>query len=542
MKGCGTAPQWVKNMKKRILSVLAVLLVFAALFSSCGAGNLAFSKLVRAGSAPEEAPLFTKAELMDISGTFQSAAGGLAYFQRVTTMSRIGHEVYNLTTGKLLWEGENGYSDEGKFTYSVHLKSYAQSSCFYISKSTDISGTLASKSHYTLYDQDGKAVASGENNGNAPVFCADLVIFGGVVYRLENGELNVLHENADLMRTPSSWEKAGMYYCGYSSNTLYIYNDNLSLRHQYQLPGYAKNISRFVLNNGNVLIQYSVLCDPYTQSYTYLSNNQKYKLVTLLFDAQKGGCKKLDCSWFLEDVQRKNDRTSRSYFEENGISYDLSNILTAYAIKDKQVDQARAYMFALDNDGKIKDAIDGYVPGTVSSMSLVAQNRWLVKNTAGHSYLLDQTGTILGECSAANRSSVGVLSGSNTLYDWDLNKLADFSEYGTSTTLLHRGALVTKENGEATLWTKQGVKTLIDEEQAQTRSVQACGAFGYAVMETSEQLSNARLKALYNDKGELLFSDENNTIVNISVAYSDDACSLICLQHGSGSFSYLLLS
>ncbi len=540
MKGCGVAPQRVKTMKKRILSVLAVLLVFATLFSSCGAGNLAFSKLVRVGSAPEEAPLFTKAEMMNTSGTFQSASGSLAYFQRVTTMSQIIHEVYDLSTGKLLWEGENGYSDEGKVTYGVHLNSYAQSSCFYISKSTAISGTLSLKSYYTLYDQDGKEVASGYDN--EPAFCADLVIFGGVVYHLKNGEMNVLHENTDLMKMPSNWEKAGKYYCAYSSNTLYIYNDDLSFRHQYQLPGYAKNISRFVLNNGNVLIQYSVLCDPYAQSYTYLLSNQKYKLVTLLFDAQKGGCKKLDCSWFLEDVQRKNDRTSRSYFEENGISYELSNILTAYASKDKQIDQARAYMFTLDNDGKIKQSIDGYVSGTVSSMSLVAQNRWLVKNTAGHSYLLDQTGTVLGECSAANRSSVGVLSWSNTLYDWDLNKLADLKEYGTSVALLHRGALVTKENGEATLWTKQGVKPLIDKEQAKTKSVRACGAFGYAVMETSEQLSNARLIALYNDQGELLFSDENSTIVHFVVRYSDNACALLSLQHSNGNYSYLLLS
>ena len=231
--------------------------------------------------------------------------------------------------------------------------------------------------------------------------------------------------------------------------------------------------------------------------------SQKYNLYSVLLQAKTGKVKKLQLDYLIEWVEYGTD------LEYMGVSEKIENVAIGYAIEDQRINHnvTAAKVLSLTNKGHIAGVLEPPVMGAIFpdtfGFFMVGKNRWEISTVDGRTYMLDETGTVLGENFNVDDSNADVFMSNRRIYDWDLNLKADLQRDVTNLYFMEYGVLYQTQKGEAKFYYNDETQTLITESQAKQGKHKLQYLSGGAYMIIDSTSSTPQYK-IYNAQGTLV--------------------------------------
>ena len=529
-------------MKKKLLVLVAMLLCVVTVLASC-ASSMKFEKVVGDGTYNDENPTLTTIAKLDVKGEIEleDSEGDLVIFKETSEETGLStYTVYNVALGKNVWTGTETKTESGenytRVRYEVSLLEQWGTTILSV-MTMNLTATKTEDDYDYDTKIDVKAMAADgteflsitdvkESQMMNSWFVEDLLCLDGKVYRIaDDGTVALAFEWSALRGKPEEdLRKLGNFYFEGDDDYIDIYDASLNLIGTYYLPSYAEEGDFYVLSNGNILIQYSVMQDIMAEDYDYIESMAKFNLHSFLFNAETGKLKELDLDFVVEDVWSYDADDEDWYFNEK-----IENVAWVSYIVDQRIDTSDAAikMVALSNNGKDAGAIDNLIPNMdCEGLWHVATNRWIASNMAGQDFLLNEKGEILGEVSGIDwdeaNANFFVLNGK--IYDWDLNVKVDLSEQKCDDyEILEHSVLFENEDGELKLYVNGEVKTLIDKATAEAgkRDLEILSDNLYVIIDTATE---GKVKyELYNDAGTLLTAIDNAIFAPDCLIYEADS-------------------
>lgn len=529
-------------MKKKLLVLVAMLLCVVTVLASC-ASSMKFEKVVGDGTYNDENPTLTTAAKLDVKGEIEleDSEGDLVIFKETSEETGLStYTVYNVALGKNVWTGTETKTESGenytRVRYEVSLLEQWGTTILSV-MTMNLTATKTEDDYDYDTKIDVKAMAADgteflsitdvkESQMMNSWFVEDLLCLDGKVYRIaDDGTVAYAFDWSDLRGEPDEdlWKLGNFYFEG-DDDYIDIYDASLNLIGTYYLPSYAEEGDWYVLSNGNILIQYSVMQDIMAEDYDYIESVAKFNLHSFLFNAETGKLKELDLDFVVEDVWSYDADDEDWYFNEK-----IENVAWVSYIVDQRIDTSDAAikMVALSNNGKDAGVIDNLIPNMdCEGLWHVATNRWIASNMAGQDFLLNEKGEILGEVSGVDwdeaNANFFVLNGK--IYDWDLNVKLDLAEQKCDDyEILNHSVLFETEDGEQKLYVNGEVKTLIDKATAEAgdRELEILSDDLYVIIDTATE--GKTKYELYNDAGTLLTAIDNAIFAPGCLIYKADS-------------------
>ena len=133
---------------------------------------------------------------------------------------------------------------------------------------------------------------------------------------------------------------------GYRMNDgkLYVYDLSkwIDCVYTYQFPSYVLNPAWYVLENGNVLIQETVLLPDHAASYDYIANGDKYDIVNTMVDVAKKSEAKVEFGYLIA--------TSNNYSGHSILKDHAVNLFSVYPIVNDRIDSSVRKYLIVEND------------------------------------------------------------------------------------------------------------------------------------------------------------------------------------------------
>jgi hypothetical protein len=529
-------------VKKKLLVLVAMLLCVVTVLASC-ASSMKFEKIVGDGTYNDENPTLTTIAKLDVKGEIEleDSEGDLVIFKETSEETGLStYTVYNVALGKNVWTGTETKTESGenytRVRYEVSLLEQWGTTILSV-MTMNLTATKTEDDYDYDTKIDVKAMAADgteflsitdvkESQMMNSWFLEDLLCLDGKVYRIaDDGTVALAFEWSALRGEPDEdlWKLGNFYFEG-DDDYIDIYDASLNLIGTYYLPSYAEEGDWYVLSNGNILIQYSVMQDIMAEDYDYIESTDKFNLHSFLFNAETGKLKELDLDFVVEDVWSYDADDEDWYFNEK-----IENVAWVSYIVDQRIDTSDAAikMVALSNNGKDAGAIDNLIPNMdCEGLWHVATNRWIASNMAGQDFLLNEKGEILGEVSGIDwdeaNANFFVLNGK--IYDWDLNVKLDLAEQKCDDyEILNHSVLFETEDGEQKLYVNGEVKTLIDKATAEAgkRDLEILSDDLYVIIDTATE--GKTKYEFYNDAGTLLTAIDNAIFAPDCLIYEADS-------------------
>lgn len=520
-------------MKKNILVLLALLLCMCTLMVSCmESGEIKFKDLVEADSYTSDLKTYTSATKLSVEGECIDHAGDLASFVKTGTTGLATYSVYNLATGAVVYTAEaaemtvaDGITVK---SYEITLRETNKVSWFFVRENTvttksDELGTVIASAVVTLYRADGTVIADASaknisdfdidiptikphfgtsvtNDIEEPRAMEDLIFFDSVFYRVStDGKIEKLLEYNSLRACPYIiFSNENYYYGGYDDECLWVFDKELNPLSSYCPPDYAmgSDASFAILDNGNIFVQYIIACNDNSDDYTfYDEEGDKFLVSSLIVDAKTGDKKEVELDFVVEEI----------YFmdEEFPFGDKVKNFAEIYYIENERVDYSDfACVYAsLDNNAQVDKVINGYVPGKISDMDMVANNRWIIGNTGGQVFLLNEKGDILGEISNADITGDMYLVNDGKVYNWDLGLVVDLEEKNAVEYRITNSLIMYETvDGEIKAFVDGAEKTIVAKGEKKTLDY----IYDVGFVLVDEEKPSEIL--IYNDKAELIYT------------------------------------
>jgi len=530
-------------VKKKILVLVAVLLCFATLLCSCGTTSMKFKKIVdKKAEFLNENPTLTATAVVDIKGEIEEQAGDLVVFEGVDDNDNTVWTVYNVATGATVWTA----TESETVSYMVMPMEQWDTTLINIIKATAPASADGDMTYeVSLCDINGNAfwTKSGteemmEDGMEEPYMALDLIGIDGQMFRIaDDGSVSKVFDYSPFAELPEvDYTLAGYYYevNGIAAN---VYDSNLNLITVVKAPAYAADSGRtFVLNNGNVLLQYRYLEDALAEDYTYIDEDgEKYTVVTQLINARNGDVKDLDTEYlFMQIVARDMKGVEmEGALAEMGLNKKIDNVAISLPIENGRVsyDEYSTKLLSLSNKGKVEGTLDGAIENQFGEFEMVAPGRWIVANMAGQAFLLNEKGKVLGEVTALMSSdddsyTLNYILMNNKIYDWDLNEKLDLATLKLDDILFctDEGVVFEDEDGAIIMAMADGsTKTLIAKDATNLSFYNSWGSYYrnglFVILDTSD-MTNVKATA-YNAAGNAIYTAEK--VVSATVVHVADS-------------------
>ncbi len=525
-------------MKKKVLVLVAALLCVVMVLAACS-NTAKFDDALALNAYVDENPTYAKAENVTVAGEAEGAEGQLVLLENENDNGRTVYSVYNVDTNATVFtvtESETVTGDTTVYVaYEIEFKEVWDDHVIfavYTYTETQTPTDVTEKCSVAFYDAKGVQFANFEDvKGELNIRTTmDIIRIDNKLYRVAvDGSVAAVRDIAYYAELPTLQAKVGDYYYAYADinakSSIYVYNASLLLVQQYQVPSYASG-SVWILNNGNLLIQYRYVTDFLADEddYDVVANGGKYVLESYVLNVKNGKLKEADLEdWYVTDVTARdvvwyND--PEAGWDTDGFNADIENIAVASPIKDKLLDTAETAKkhVILSKKGKPGDVIDGYIAGMdASTLVMLTTNRFAVKNYAGKWYLLNEEGNNLGEipnpATLVKNEKYMVIG--DRIYDYNLAMLYDVSELENQTVLAH-GILYTNVDGEQLLFADGQMKTIINKDAKATHTLVRVVTDGdnsnyeYSdrVFLVMKVVDGATTYDIYNDVGAVLMNTD----------------------------------
>ena len=410
-------------MKKiKIAALMTVLVIIAGALCSCS-GNKSEKDLGKYLAMPEKQPPITQAiTLPENIGTYTEGNGAVYLFTSLEN-TQTKYNVYNFKNNKIVFGATMD-------TLDTEVKLYP-SSLFSVRNS----GTVK------LYDADGNLLT--ESDAATEIFSdRDTVVVGRKAFRAKNGTVTERFELSELGGVvPHTTTVTEKYRYDVGSSAVAVYNGKYELVGYFDIPEYVGDDANVnILNNGNLLVQYLVPLPSDAQDYDVVegvsaegesseSRIDKYDLVTVLYNVETGETRSINTNLMFYFVSNKNLIDGDSRLE---ITDDVENIAVVAEIdENKRLDTSGAVKFVvIDNELNAEAYINDIFPTCAGFERVLSGDRYVVYDRLGSIYIIDKSGIIIGDISAAEAITDSFIIGKTSIYDLDLKKLYDFAGEG----------------------------------------------------------------------------------------------------------------
>ncbi|MBO5938894.1 MAG: hypothetical protein J6Q82_05285 [Clostridia bacterium] len=377
-------------MKKlKLLGLFAMMLVVAMVLASCATvSNL---KKVFNEDFDVNEKLYTSAEkLSDLDGyTLVEANSEFAVFADAEDGLKV--KVFSFRAGEVV--GDTLTSDEDK-TYVV---TFVDGAPIYVVTKTTATDDGDDKVMKYYHDATGAEIASVEEKyeiGDAKVVTDKLVIINAVMYNVDaaTGALTEKGAVPAYVSYDNFENYNDEFFYSFDEETLIIYDLDFTPVATYTLPSYAVHSDiggyPYVLNNGNVLIQYAVELNDDAKKFDFIEDTEKLDLVSVLV-TPKGDVKDLDLDYvvtWLAPNYEVYDNTETP--EENEFTDKWENIAGIAKIENKQLDFNRKNedVVLMNNSAKAQKSLK-LVDGQYGVPTKVADDLYVVDTVYGEALI-----------------------------------------------------------------------------------------------------------------------------------------------------------
>lgn len=424
-------------MKKRVVSLLALLLCAVFVLGSCGTTPKApeFAEFFTGSNHEAEVAYATFAQIADLDdATYVTSEGNLALFSKADATGTITYTVYNAATGATVLKVAN----TATLINEIELVELYYDSWYHIDEnalilvtSTDTANNVTTTK---LYDVAGAQVGDAAKGEEYAESYLDLVLFNDIIYREADGKLTEIKKVNPLGREyPEFDEYNELYYYHFSSEGAEIYSaTDLSLVSIIPFSTkYSAKSNWHVLQNGNVIFQGAYRLPDDAAEYDFLMDEQKLAFDTFIYDAATGEGKEIDFDYYIyEGVYVSNDPWTKMAIEQGYIPTmaEFENIFPVIPFVDEHLEENEylTELYLVDNDGKIKGTLSEYLPAGNTDLPHVApQGKFFLNDMSGNKYLVGADGTVIGECNTSWTNENYIVAGGK-IFDWSLTELFDY--------------------------------------------------------------------------------------------------------------------
>ncbi len=416
--------------KTKLLALLSVLMIAAMLLSSCGFAKRiskvsSFEKVLNkdykyAEDVVSEAKTLT--ELNDYTV--------VKVTDEFVLLSSLDEEDLTMTYKVFSYRAASvilTLANTEKTTYMIDLD---DAPAFVVTKLVVDEETETTT--YTAYDATGAELISTKHAFDAPSEYADLILYANTLYSVaDNGKMTkALDVPENLKKSePDFWNDEYFYF--FDDDGGQVFDRSLNYVSAWYAPSSVEEITPFVLNNGDVLVQYTTILDKHAEKYDYYETDEngetvKYELTTKLITAKNGKAKDLKMDYVIESLY--SVYMFEEWFDEQIFAEKVENLATICPIVDQRVDDSEAAMdlVLMNNKGKIGKSVklvddqEAYFPP-----QLVGDGIYYVDTLHGD-VLTDAKGEILLPFYNYELEIVGkYIVGEYAIYDLSMNKVYD---------------------------------------------------------------------------------------------------------------------
>lgn len=426
-------------MKRRIALLLVLVLALSFVLASCGKCEthtdadidevcdvcgeavpftptyLGFEGYYNtAYESDEKAALATVAKVDGLTGlsySYSKSNGNLAVFE--DTSAEAGEKklaILNLDTGAVVYSLTQEKTEGEDAVKSEKTASVVSCGGNYFIRETYRSwnNPYYTKYEYTLYTALGVEIDSVVDSYNAPKdLKGDFMSFNGKIYLVED-DVATKKFDSDFIEIPDYDVKTDKFYYDVDGDTAYIFDQNFALVDVYETPYNADNSDVYVLADGNLFVQnryilpedaadFDYKVDAYNElgeAYTY-----KYNIETLIYNVETKATVEYNVNYVIGDglINKLNEQ-----FNEMFVADKLDNVAVIYEIVDGEIDYNEEKTVNIrTSDLKILGYLAQEIPEQSSIAMLFDDNRFIVRDKYGKSYLINEKAEVLGEVTDA---------------------------------------------------------------------------------------------------------------------------------------------
>lgn len=426
-------------MKKiRIIALTSLLLIAVMLLVSCG-GVMSPDDVIGSGyehKSPSAYGTLTQLTSLDGMASTNSADQYYDIFRKTGDNGMTTTSVFSKATGAVIATFTNTTSYSYSFSTRGRLLMVTKTA------------VADSDSEVSVYAPDGTVLTTLDSyysysdlvmNSDYSSIILDKVVY---TYDSESGKYNKVSELSEFNAAPGSFTEIGNEYIySISSSRVRVYDLSGSPVAQHYIPSYSVSPKAFVLAEGDVLIQYKVLADKYSDDYDYISTDasEKYDVVTLLLDVSKNKVDEMDCEYIFDSIVVPTANN-----EYKAYVGSIDNYAVASKIVDRRVDSSEnaKYILNVGNNGKVSDVI---AENGASAITPIADGNYMIRDAVkGTTVVLDKDFAEIAtvNVSATYTGKYFVIDG--TVYNTSLTEIYDIASNDTVTYFKDGAILVQK--------------------------------------------------------------------------------------------------
>jgi len=568
-------------MKKKIIVLIAVLLCAVTVLCSCG-GAMKFNKVFdKKAEFVGPDPVLTNVTALDIKGEPEDIAGDLVLFVGADDNDNAIYTIYDLAAGAVVWTATDSETVRHMplmpfMNPMMDLEDMELPEGVFIVAKTTKGATEEDDdvNEISMYDKKGTCFWSvsgtdeemDDRDLEEPYFAVDMIGIDGQMFRVaEDGTVSKAFDYSPFRSLPEVNAKAAGYYYELDYNYgeyrmasgpmmgqvsyVNVYDAELNLVTRVEAPAYAMDggMMVHVLNNGNLLVQYSVYEAEDAEDYTVLDEEgNKVTVVTYYANVKKGTFKELDTEYLYMTVLTRD--SSDSIFGEDdidlwemiGLNDKIENIAIAFPIENQRLSLNMyggmldsAVGVALSNKGKVEGTLNGAIENQSLMAMRLSANRWMIENKAGQSFMVDEKGKVVADITnlwdASDGGGLDYFLYNDKIYDMDLNVKLDLKTLKIDDVLFctDYGVVFEDEDGAVIMAMADGsTKTLIAKDADQLlydfnepyEDYYDYNGF-FVIVDVSDE-SNTKA-TVYNGRGEAIHTVEK--AVSAYVVYAADS-------------------
>ncbi|MBQ3639927.1 MAG: hypothetical protein II955_05350, partial [Clostridia bacterium] len=422
--------------KIRLLALLSLFLCAVMVLTSCGIGGskngnikaLSFKDVVKKSTAEE--PATAQIEKLTLEGTVTQTS----YPFVVLSKDGVNKTVYNLEQNKVVFTATTvalldttafGFHDPDGYT-----------AYFWVQVTDNTEATARYQT--TLYDASGNSIATVDRIA-APNRTFDLVSFGGKIYRLGDESATatlteVTGYSALSGDIPNIGAATADYYYQFNfggGNNVHVYDKNLKLVSVYNVEGNPVNVSRMILDNGNVVFQAFYQLPDDASDFDFSSGTDKYKMKTVIVTAKDGKAKEISFGYMLLYGSSFSVDDGNGLDEDDGsLSAKIRSIAGIYPIVDGVLmSGATDTMFvAVDNNMKILGRFDAMYDNQapLTLIDNIYPSYFTVDLANGGTLLIDAKGKEIGDISGNDAITYSYIYAGGKMYNYKLEVVYDY--------------------------------------------------------------------------------------------------------------------
>ena len=439
--------------KTKFLALTALLLCLLMLLSSCtffDMYKLKLKKIYQADSEADDTKPLLHADAVELGGNVIRRSNRLFYL-RENPGTGIVHRVYDIVSNRVVYT----FTDTATAAVTnVQFYAVGLSVVFTVVK-TDTTDPLAPVTTTELYSAAGTLLESTDGNV-APTAAADLVQLTENCYRVSEGGDTTVAFTSTGLTTPMAalgiTDTAGGYYHAVTATSVTIYDGTMTPTAYWKAPSYVAggDLHFFVLNGGNVLIQYQTAAAEDAKLYTYLDDGgNKISVTTLLLKAKKGKVSKLMNDFVFGAVMHRDSQTETGRVMRSTLADKITNVTYAVKIQNRRinssVDGFGAYL--LSDSGRVRGTLNATLTGqSMQIAEKLTDDRFSVTLKNGQIMLITGSGEILSEITGATDVTPAFLVTADKVYNYQMNAIYDLKENKMEVIRAYDGALVLKKS------------------------------------------------------------------------------------------------